>query len=164
MREVGRVRGLPGRPALATALVVLLIFLGVSGLFGGVAFIVAPDGGLLHAPQSWKDQVPFSSFLIPGLLLFFVVGVLSLLVAAALLWRPAWPGLQRVMPLREHYWGWTASGVAGFGIIIFEIVEAAYIGWGSFLQYLYLLVGVAIVVLALSGPVREFYRVRRTET
>jgi hypothetical protein len=161
VREVGRVRGLPGRPALATALIVLLIFLGVSGLFGGVAFIAAPDGSILHAPQSWKEQIPFSSFLIPGLLLFFVAGVLPLLVAAALLWQPEWPGLQRAVPFRHHYWGWTATGLAGFGIIVFELVEAAYIGMGSFLQYLYLSVGLAIVLLALSGPVRAFYRVRR---
>ena len=160
MREVGRVRGLPKRPTLATALIVLLVFLGVSGLVGGIAFIAAPDGSILHAPQAWLDQIPFSDFLIPGVLLFIVVGVLPLLVAAALLWQPAWPGLQRVAPFRQQYWGWTASGLAGFGIIIFEVVEAAYIGMGSFLQYLYLFVGVAIVVLALSQPVREHYRVR----
>jgi hypothetical protein len=159
--QVGRVRGLPKRPALATALLVLLVFLGVSGLFGGVAFIAAPDGSILHAPKAWLENIPFSDFLIPGLLLFFVVGVLPLCVAVALLRRPAWPGLQRVLPFRGQYWGWTAAGLAGFGIIIFEIVEAAYIGLGSVLQYLYLLVGVAIVVLALSRPVREYYRVRR---
>jgi hypothetical protein len=157
--QVGRVRGLPKRPALATALIVLLVFLGVSGLFGGVAFVAAPDGSILHAPKSWLENIPFSDFLIPGLLLFFIVGVLPLLVAAALQWRPAWPGLQRRAPFKGQYWGWTASGLAGFGIIIFEIVEAAYIGLGSVLQYLYLFVGVAIVALALSGPVREFYRV-----
>ena len=161
MREVGRVRGLPKRPALATALIVLLVFLGVSGLFGGVAFIAAPNGSILHAPQAWLDKIPFSDFLIPGLVLFFVVGVLPLLVAVALLRRPAWPGLQRIAPFRRQYWGWTASGVAGCGIIIFEIVEALYIGLGSSLQYLYLGVGIATVLLALSGPVRQYYRVTR---
>ena len=124
--QVGRVRGLPKRPALATALVVVLIFLGVSGLFGGVAFIAAPDGSILHAPKAWLENIPFSDFLIPGLLLFFVVGVLPLLVAVALLRRPTWPGLQRIAPFKGQYWGWTATGLAGFGIIIFEIVESAY--------------------------------------
>ncbi len=161
MREVGRVRGLPKRPALATALVVLLVFLGVSGLFGGIAFVAAPNGSIVHAPRAWLDKIPFSDFLVPGLLLFFVVGVLPLLVAVALLRRPAWPGLQRIAPFRQQYWGWTASGVAGCGIIIFETVEALYIGLGSSLQYLYLSVGVGILLLALSGPVREFYRVAR---
>lgn len=159
--QVGRVRGLAKRPALATALVVVLIFLGMSGLFGGVAFIAAPDGHILHAPKAWLENIPFSDFLVPGLLLFFVVGVLPLLVAAALRWQPAWPGLQRRAPFKGQYWGWTATGLAGCGIIIFEIVEAAYIGLGSFLQYLYLFAGIAIVVLALSSPVREYYRFRR---
>jgi hypothetical protein len=159
--QVGRVRGLPKRPALATALIGVLIFLGVSGLFGGVAFIAAPDGSILHAPKAWLDNIPFSDFLIPGLLLFFVVGVLPLCVAVALLRRPTWQGLQRVMPFNDQYWAWTATGIAGFGIIIFEIVEAAYIGLGSVLQYLYFFVGVVIVILALSGPVREYYQVRR---
>ncbi len=158
--EVGRVRGLPKRPSLATALVVILIFLGVSGLAGGIAFIAAPDGSIIHAPKSWLEDIPFSSFLIPGLLLFFVVGVLPLLVSVVLLRRPAWPGLQRIAPFKGQYWGWTASGLAGFGIIIFEIVESAFIGL-SWPQMLYGGIGAAIVLLALGKPVREYYRVRR---
>jgi hypothetical protein len=158
--QVGRVRGLPKRPPLATALIVVLIFLGVSGLVGGLAFIAAPDGSIIHAPKSWLEDIPFSNFLIPGLLLFFVVGVLSLLVAAALLWRPAWSGLQRIAPFKGQYWGWTATGLAGFGIIIFEIVESAFIGL-SWPQMLYGGIGIAILVLALSPPVREYYRARR---
>jgi hypothetical protein len=158
--EVGRVRGLRKRPALATALIAVLMFLGVSGLAGGIAFVAAPDGSILHAPKAWLDNIPFSDFLIPGLLLFFVVGVLPLFVAVALLRRPVWNGLQRIAPFRSQYWAWTATGFAGCGIIIFEIVEATYIGLGSFLQYLYFFVGVAIVVLALTRPVREYYRLR----
>jgi hypothetical protein len=157
--QVGRVRGLPKRPALATALLVVLVFLGVSGVFGGVAFIVAPDGSIIHAPKSWLEDIPFSDFLIPGLFLFFAVGVLPLFAAAAMLWRPAWPGLQRIAPFKGQYWGWTATGVAGCGIVIFEIVESVFIGL-SWPQMLYGGIGTAIVLLALSGPVREYYRMR----
>jgi hypothetical protein len=157
--EVGRVRGLPKRPALATTLIALLIFLGVSGLFGGGAFIAAPDGHIIKAPKSWLHDIPFSSFLIPGLFLF-LIGVLSLLVATALLRRPRWPGLQSVAPFRGQYWGWTATGLAGCGIIVFEIVESAFIGL-SWPQMLYGGIGAAIVLLAVSAPVREYYRVRR---
>jgi hypothetical protein len=158
--EVGRVRGLRRRPGLATVVIALLIFLGISGLFGGGAFILAPDGHIIKAPQSWLEDIPFSNFLVPGLFLFFVVGVLSLLAAVALLRRPAWFGLQRIVPFKGHYWGWTVAGVAGFGILIFEIVESAYIGL-SWPQLLYGGIGAAIILLALSGPVRGFYRQRR---
>ena len=160
--DVGRVRGLRRRPALATALIVLLIFLGISGLFGGGAFIAAPDGHLIRAPESWLEDIPFPDFLIPGLFLFFVVGVLSLVSAGALLWRSAWPGLQRIAPFRGQYWGWTVTGLAGLGILIFEIVESVFIGL-SWPQMFYGGIGAAIVLLALSRPVRQFYRVRRLD-
>jgi len=114
------------RPVLTIVLIALLVFLGVSGVFGGAAFIAAPDGHLIDAPPMWLDRIPFRDFLVPGLLLGVVIGVPSLLVAAALIWRPrcrplqalSWPG---------HYWGWTAVGLPGFGIIVFELVELTMI-------------------------------------
>jgi len=146
-------------PPLARVLVGLLTYLGVSGLFGGGAFILAPDGRLLATPPIWLRQIPFSSFLFPGLVLFFVVGLLSLLVAAALMWQPRAVLLQRCTPLTGYYWGWTATGLAGCGIIIFEVVESAYIGL-AWPQGLYMAIGAAIVLVALSPSVRAHYRLR----
>ena len=140
------------RPPALLVLVALLIFLGASGLFGGTAFLAAPDGHLIGAPRVWLDQIPFASFLVPGLLLFLVIGVLPLAIAAALIWRP--------LPARRIgglYWGWTAIGLAGFGIIVFQLVELTMIA-PSFLHAIYVATGAAIVALALTRGVRGYYR------
>src|SRR6202043_944297 len=54
---------------------VLEIFLGIGALFGGIQFILAPDGHLLGVPLSMLAGTPFHSFLVPGLLLFTFVGL-----------------------------------------------------------------------------------------
>ncbi len=61
----------------------LEIFLGIGALFGGIQFILAPDGHLLGVPLSMLAGTPFQSFLVPGLLLFTLVGI-GPMVAAAL--------------------------------------------------------------------------------
>lgn len=57
------------RPLVVSVLIFLHVFLGLQGLAGGVAFILAPDGSLLQMPLSHLRNTPFSSLLIPGLLL-----------------------------------------------------------------------------------------------
>ena len=58
------------RPFSVSALFFLQIFLGLNGLMGGGAFLIAPDGRLLQIPVSYLNNTPFHNFLIPGLLLF----------------------------------------------------------------------------------------------
>src|SRR4030081_1251381 len=79
-------RRLPGLGRLA---VVLEIFLGIGALFGGIQFILAPDGHLLGTPLSLLAGTPFHSFLVPGLLLFTFVGVAPIVAAALTARRPA---------------------------------------------------------------------------
>ena len=143
------------RPPAVIALLALLLFLGVTGLAGGAALIAAPDGHLIRAPQSWLTDTPFPNLLIPGLALFFVVGALSLVAVAALMRRPDWSLPQGRATVRRD-WAWTVTGAAGFGIIMFEIVEAACIGL-DWPQLLYMGIGAAIVALDLSRPVRDYY-------
>jgi hypothetical protein len=60
---------------MRTALLALLLFNGLSALFGGSVLIVAPDGSILGMPLSLLAGTPFSDFLLPGLILFTVLGL-----------------------------------------------------------------------------------------
>ena len=74
---------------LRIAAIILLIFLGISAIFGGGAFIIDPSGELLQMPISLLEYSPFNSFLVPGLILFLFNGVSSIVIAILVI-RKSW--------------------------------------------------------------------------
>jgi len=64
----------------------LLSFLGVSAIGGGGALIISPLGKLLGGlPLTILERSPFNDFLIPGIILFVVLGIIPILLAFTLL-------------------------------------------------------------------------------
>jgi hypothetical protein len=58
--------------------IILLFFNAISGIFGGLGLILSPSGKLMQIPIVWLSSTPFNNFLIPGLILFIFIGLLSL--------------------------------------------------------------------------------------
>lgn len=112
------------------ALVVLAVFNALSALAGGVGVIA----GIL--PMSMLQGGPFDSYVIPGIVLFVVVGGTQA-VAAVLL-------------LRRRDQGLLWSAIAGLGMVIWIFVEIMIVGGGAWLQTLYFLTGLAQVVLVFA--------------
>lgn len=110
-------------------------FLALTAIGGGAALM----GGWGTPPAALLAGSPFRSYLIPGAALTFLVGGSG---AAAFL------AAGRRSPV-----SWQMSLASGTGIIIFEIVELLTIGSpagpGRMMQVLYLLLGVALIALAL---------------
>jgi len=123
-------------PVIVRSAVALEIFLGIGALFGGGQFILAPDGHLLGMSTSLLAGSPFDSYLLPGIILFGVVGIGPLVVAAMTIRR------QRLAPV-----GTIAVGLALIGWISVDMVVLA--GPASLAWTLYLLVGAAICALGL---------------
>ncbi len=71
---------------LAVSAIGLEIFLGVGAIGGGAALMLGPRGEIIPLPISALAGTPFGSYLVPGLILFTVLGV-GPLGAAALAWR-----------------------------------------------------------------------------
>ena len=61
----------PTRWLLAT----LCLATGVTAVAGGIGLVASPDGALLQLPGSTLVHSPFSTFVVPGLLLLLVVGI-----------------------------------------------------------------------------------------
>ena len=117
-----------------TLLVILLVFLSLSGLFG-IVFLIDPSGELVEMPLSHLDKLPIDTFFLPGLFLLIVYGLGSAIITYGL--------------LRQLFW----APVAGLllGLVLMGWVTGQIILWGApaMLQYIYLTVGVAIFLLSL---------------
>lgn len=99
--------------------------------------MIGPRGEVLPLPVSALAGSPFTSYLIPGAVLFFVIG-LAPLVAAVLAWR-------------RHRWAaWLATAV-GVALLTWMAVEIAIVGYTNEppLQATYLALGVAIVLVGI---------------
>jgi hypothetical protein len=70
--------------------IVLLVFTGVHALAGGYLLIEDPSGASLHIDIEQVDAVAFDDFLIPGIILFLLIGVMSILAAFFVVFR--WNG------------------------------------------------------------------------
>jgi hypothetical protein len=117
-----------------TLLVILLVFLSLSGLFG-ILFLIDPSGELVEMPLSLLDKLPIDTFFLPGLFLLIVYGIGSSIITYGL--------------LRQFFW----APVAGLllGLVLIGWIIGQIILWGTpvMLQYIYLTVGVAIFLLSL---------------
>jgi len=63
------------RPITIYILLILLAFQALSGLFGGAALVLDPSGSSIRLPLSLLEGSPFGNFLIPGIILFLVLGI-----------------------------------------------------------------------------------------
>ena len=121
---------------VAKAAVALEILLSIGALGGGLVLKIAPRGEIMPLPLSALAGSPFDTYLVPGLILFGVLG-LGPLVAARLAWL-------------RHPLAPTAAFVVGAGLLIWVAVEVAFIGYSSEppLQAIYGILGVAIVLVS----------------
>ena len=74
--------------------IAMLVFLGITALFGSVPTMMDPSGASLSMPLSLLEHSPFSSFLIPGVILFCANCLLSFLVLASALRKVSGYGWQ----------------------------------------------------------------------
>ena len=144
------------RPQLI--LMILLTFLGAGALFGGGVFIISPSGKLFGMPLSMLDRTPFPDFLIPGLILFIVLGVTPCLLAVVLLKKPVSALADRLNGYPDMYWAWTGSIYVAFALIIWLQVEMMFLQAVGWLHTFYMLLAVAILIVALLPAVRLAYK------
>jgi hypothetical protein len=127
-------------------LLILLVVQAVGAIGGGAVLVISPDGDLMRMPLGQLDGSPFDSFLVPGLILLVVLGILPL-VAAIGLWS-------------RRTWAWWLAGVVGCGLLIWIAVEMTIIAY-DWLQPAYFGMGLAIVLACLPRSVRRYARVGR---
>ena len=139
-------------------LLFLLGFLGLGALGGGGALSISPSGRLLGMPLALLAHSPFRSFLVPGLILFTVLGVAPCLLVVALLKKPASPLAERLNFCPDMHWAWTGSLYVAFALIGWLQIEMMMLNAVSWLHTFYMFLAVGILFVALLPRVRDLYK------
>jgi len=135
------------RPIGVIILLILILFQALSGIAGGIGLVFDPSGESVGIPVSWLEGSPFSDYLVPGLILLFVLGVFPLVVFFGL--------------LKKMHYSWLGSLLIAFGLIIWIGVEILIIGYQAKppLQLIYGSLGLILLILTLLPSVRNYYRI-----
>ncbi len=139
-------------------LVSLLTFLSIGALFGGAVLIISPSGKLIGMPLSLLDKSPFSNFLIPGIILFIVIGLIPCGLVFALLKKPVSALADRLNVYPDMHWAWTGSIYVAFALIIWIQVELFFLQSVHWSHMLYMVWAIAILFVALLPTVRDLYK------
>lgn len=112
----------------------VLIFLALTSVVGAIPMLTDPHGQPWQMSQSFLVHSPFHSYLIPGIVLLVMNGLLSMWVCMLVLWR------------RRGYGLWIAAqGCVLFGWLAVECIVLRMVIWA---HYLY---GVVALVLVVAG-------------
>ena len=139
-------------------LIGLLVFLGIGAIGGGGVFIISPSGKLMRMSLSMLNKSPFDSFLIPGIILFSVLGIVPTLLARALYKKPTSKLAERFNFFKDMHWTWTFSIYVAFALIIWLQIEMQMLSAVSWLHTFYMFLAVLILFVALLPQVRNLYK------
>ena len=144
------------KPLVIFLLVALHVIVGISALAGGSMLVINPDGSLLGMQPGWLNHSGFTTYLIPGLLLFFANGVFPLLTAAGLLFKPKMGWINKVNLYNTRHWAWACSLYTGVILIAWIIVQQVIANY-FWLQPVIASAGLLIIVFTLLPAVTDHY-------
>ncbi len=136
----------------------LLAFLGIGALFGGGVLIISPSGKLMGMPLSMLANSPFKDFLIPGIILFSVLGLIPCLLVLALIKNRENMFAEQFNFFNDMYRSWSFSIYIAFVIIIWIQLEMVFLNAVSWLHTFYMFLAICIIFVALLPSVRNFYK------
>jgi hypothetical protein len=118
---------------LSIALGVLQTFIGIGGVPAGLIFILDPSGSGMGFSPELLEGTPFSNYLLPGIFLFAVNGVATLVGG--------------VLSFFRHRYAGEVAVALGVLLIAWIVIQVAMIGLVHWLQPLCFGLGVVELVL-----------------
>lgn len=145
------------RPFETWILYLLLMLLSANAFYGGISLILAPDGSMLGMNTGWLEKSPFSSFLVPGILLTLFMGIFPLVALFGLLTKNQNPFFHILNIYPEKHWGWTYSLYCGITTIFWIIVQQMLTEY-FILQPIIAGVGLFIIIFTLMPHVQKYFQ------
>jgi len=138
---------------------IVLGFLAIGAIGGGLVLIISPTGELMGIPLSEFKNIPFDSYLIPGIILFSVLGVIPLLLIIALLKKPESKIAEHINIFKDMHWSWTFSIYIAFILIGWIHIQLIFLqGVVHWLQTFYIFYAILIMIIALLPQMRYLYK------
>lgn len=103
------------------------------------------------------DDVPLvDGYLVPGLVLGVGYGVGSIITTYGVIWRPQLSWMAWLERVTRHHWSWLATVLLGAGQVAWITLEVIYLPDLSWLQVVFGLLGLTLVLLARLPRVRDY--------
>ena len=127
-------------------------------MFGGEVLIISPSGKLFGMPLSMLQNSPFANFLLPGIILFTLLGVVPTALTIVLVKKPVNKFAELFNVYKDMYWGWTYSIYIAFALIIWIQSEMTFLRAVHWSHSLYVFLAMMILWVALLPQVRNRYK------
>ena len=114
----------------------LQVFIGLGAVGGGLGMIIDPSGSGMGFPMEMLQGSPFPDFLIPGLFLFTVNGLGSLIGAG--------------LSFARHRYAGEAAIALGAILVAWIVIQVAIINSVHWLHVLYFVLGLLELALGLA--------------
>ncbi len=145
------------RPISNILLLFLLLIQAIGAIPAGYSLVIDPSGEGIGLPISLLDTAPFSDFLIPGIFLLFILGLIPLFLIYGLITKKNWPWIAKINPDKGYHWSLIYSHYFGI-VLILWITMQLYFGIGfHMLHFSYTFLGVFVVFLANLPATRRTY-------
>lgn len=145
------------RPISSYFLYLLLFALCSTSLVCSVFMIAKPDGSILLLDVNNLQRTPFKDYLVPGLILLLCGGIFPLLALIGLLFKFHWKIFDALNLYKNMHGAWAYSIYSGVMIIIWIVVQQFTMPY-LWLQPLYILLGLFIIIFSLTPANIRFYK------
>jgi hypothetical protein len=156
LRQYAKGKAMKYAPAEVYLLSLLHFCIGISAFAGGASLMLAPDGSLLGLKTELLKHSPFANYFIPGLVLFFLMGIFPSVILFGLLFKPDWKFFDVFNIYKDKHGAWAYSLYCGIIILAWIILQQVMVTY-YWLQPLIAIVGLLIIVLTLMPAVIRYY-------
>ena len=145
------------RSISSNLLILLIFFQAISAIPSGLSLLSDPTGKGIGLPLDVLDNTPFKNFLIPGLFLFVVLGLLPLTTLYGLLSRNKLKWAEKINWDKKFHWSYTFSYYIGFLLILWINMQLYFGITFNKLHFSYTILGILIITLSqLPGTKRDY--------
>jgi hypothetical protein len=145
------------RPIALWFLLFWLFLLAFGGLYGGIAMLLDPSGGLLQMTEV-LPFLPVSNYVLPGLFLLVIMGVIPLILIYGLWARPDGLDGKTFYFRMQYHWAWTGTVCLSIILAFWLFLQGLLIGFKWPIQYFTAINGIIILLSAFFPSLRRFYR------